>query len=400
MRRLICVFAVLALAVASAQEEKPPPGPPPGPRPQRSSDEDDSRQRLARKLKKSAVSVFATSVRERRDAAGVERYHFTTSLSGFVLDDKGHIVTVAHAVRDAEQLTVMTDDGKRLKAKLVGEDRLSNVAVLKVDPAGAGLRAVEMGGDGGVGRRVVVVSSPLGLRNSVAFGYVAGEKRTLVSRGRLYSGMLQLSVPPSLADPGGLVADFSGRVVGMVAPAYIKPPAVERLEESVRSLAGKMEVFLMLAKRVLKDEDAKKELEKMCREMGRFLFPERLLEGLPSASVTFAVTADTVGKAARRVLAREKRAWLGVRVRHLSPQERGHLRLEGGLVVEVVFPGSPAEKAGVRRNDIILALGGREVNDLSTLQQFLDALSPGQTVEFGLLREGKKEKVKVTLGTR
>jgi len=372
---------------------------------QTTTNEDDLREALAKRLTKSAVVVHTTHKKIKRSTKGVvmtQRFHI--ALSGFLFDKEGHIVTVGHVIKDAESVEVEKPDGSRVKAKVVGVDSWTNVGLLKIEDT-KGLSPVGRGGKAAVGRRVVVVSSPLGLKNTVGFGYIAGEKRALLSRQgktqRLYSGMLQLSVPPELADAGGLVADFNGKFVGMVASAYLRPPMVEHLERLLLLLAHRIDIFVRTSEKIIKDEQLLQLLKRLRETTRHLLFPERFLEGLPAFGMTFAVPAKQVESAVARILGSGgKRPWLGVRVQDLTEAERRQLRLEGGVkIVDVVAQG-PADKAGIKKFDILLALNGVATHTLEDLSRAIMQCKPQQTITLTIFRKGKKLDLKVKLGVR
>lgn len=367
-------------------------------------DEDDFREALAKRLMKSAVVVHTTHKQTQRAGKTVITQRFHITLSGFLYDKDGHIVTVGHVIKDAEFVEVEKPNGSRVKAKVIGNDPWTNVGLLKIGDT-EGIEPVEWGGKIAVGRRVMTVSSPLGLKNTVAFGYIAGRRRTLLSRQgtaqRLYSGMLQLSIPPALADAGGLVVDYNGHLVGMVASAYLRPPMVEHLERLLLILAHRIDSFTRLTERVIKDKQLLDSLKKLRESTRRLLFPERFLEGLPPFSMTFAVPADQIRDAVRRILrSGGRRPWLGVQVQSLTEVERKQLKIEGGVKVVDVVKGSPAEKAGVKRFDILIALNGSSTKTLEELSRAIRTCRPGQTVTLTVFRRGKMLKIKVNLGSR
>ncbi|RKY13629.1 MAG: hypothetical protein DRP63_09385 [Planctomycetota bacterium] len=368
------------------------------------SNEDDLREALARRLMKSSVVVYATHTKVQRSPKSVVVTKSLVTLSGFLLDKQGHVVTVGHAVKGAVSVEVEKPDGSRVKAKVVGVDSWTNVGLLKIEGF-VGCEPVGKGGKVVVGRRVVVVLSPLGLRNTVGFGHISGKRRTLVSRlgkaQRVYSGMLQLSLSPALADAGGLVADYEGRLVGMVASACLRPPMVEQMERLLSVLARRIDSFTHLAEKLLKDKGVEKRLKELREAARRLAFPERFFEGLPTVSVAFAVPVEQIEAAVKRITSSgSKKPWLGIGVRVLSETEKRQLRLRGGVKVLSVLPNSPAAKFGLKKHDVLLSIDGKETHNMEQLRRVLMSRRPGQTVTLTVFRQGKKVELKLTLGSR
>jgi S1-C subfamily serine protease len=326
----------------------------------------------------------------------------TFSLSGFLYDKDGHIVTIAYAVAGASDVFVEDESGNRLKAKVVGMNEQDNIALLKVDLKDTSLTPAEFAEKiPEVGDEIMVVSSPLGLKNTVVFGTISGRDRTLVGSGRIYSGMLQLAVPSFQTDPGGIVTDMNGKTIGLIAPAYLKPPVVAQTEELLQSIAknlldlrGFFEAFMKD-----KDEETRKILEELQREASKLLFPEKLLEPLMGSSgITFAIPADSLKKSVVALLKQKKPAWLGVSLRSMSEDELS--QLPAGLVVMHVAKDSPAEKGGIQAFDVIVSLNKREIKDVPSFKEAIENLEPGTTVEIVIFRKGEKKTLSLTLGSR
>jgi len=355
---------------------------------------------IAEKAQNCAVAIYATHILTTGEEKVISSHHITVSFSGFLYDGDGHIVTVAHPVEGAKQILVQVDDRKRLKAEVVGISSRDNIALLKVDLEGTSLKPLELADESPpVGSRIMVVSSPLGLKNTVVFGNISGAGRTLISKGRIYTDMLQLSIPSSQSDPGGLVTDKEGKVIGMVAPAYIKPPVVARTEDLLRNIAGKLSELQGTLEGLIKDEKVLKKLGELQKEARRLLFPEKLLEPLlGSSGITFAIPVESLKKSVDMLIKKKDLAWLGVRVRPLTEKERTHIKKQGLLVVEVV-EGGPSEKAGIKQMDIMVLFNGRRLTSLATLENALAVLEPGKKVKLVVYRRGEEKELTVTLGS-
>lgn len=390
MRRVLFLFLVLvvfgALLVAEPDEEQ--------------SEQKSGDVKIAEKASNCAVAIYATHVLTTGKERVISSHHVTVSFSGFFYDSGGHIVTVAQPVEGAKQILVQTNDRKQLKAEVVGISSRDNIALLKVNLEGSFVEPLELlEKSPPVGSRIMVVSSPLGLKNTVVFGNISGSGRTLISKGRIYTDMLQLSVPSSQSDPGGLVTDEKGRIIGMVAPAYIKPPVVARTEELLRNIAGKLSELQGTLESLIKDEKVLHKLRELQKEARKLLFPEKLLEPLlGSPGITFAIPLKSLKKSVDMLLRKKDLAWLGVGVRPLTEKERTHIKKQGLLVVEVV-EGGPSERAGIKEMDILLLLNDRQLTSLATLKSILTTLEPGRDVKLVVYRRGEKKELTVTLGS-
>lgn len=386
----VAVSVILGMLLADAPEEKS------GKQPIKKSKD----VLIAEKVRKCAVAIYATHIVTTGKERIISSHHITVSFSGFLYDADGHIVTVAHPVKDAKRVFVQTDDKRRLMAKVVAVSDRDNIALLKIDTEGTSVEPLELAEEAPpVGSRIMVVSSPLGLKNTVVFGNISGSDRTLVSKGRIYTNMLQLSVPSSQSDPGGVVTDRRGRVIGMVAPAYIKPPVVARTEELLRNIAKKLEELNDVFGGLVKDEGMRKKLQELRIEARKLLFPEKLLDPLlGSSGITFAIPVQTLKKSVEMLIKRKEAAWLGIAVRTLTEEERTHIKRRGLLVVEVV-KGSPSDEAGIRKMDIVLSLNGRETSSIAMLKSILSYLEVGDKVEVVVYRRGEEKKLVVTVGS-
>ncbi|RKY11853.1 MAG: hypothetical protein DRP82_07170 [Planctomycetota bacterium] len=213
--------------------------------------------------------------------------------------------------------------------------------------------------------------------------------------------MLQLSLSPALADAGGLVADYKGRLVGMVASAYLRPPMVEQIERLLSLLARRVDSFTRYAEKLLKDKGVEKHLKELREAARRLAFPERFLEGLPTVSVAFAVPAAQIVAAVKRITSSGgKKPWVGIQVRVLNETEKRQLRLPGGVKVLSVVPNSPAEKFGLKKHDVLLSIDGKQTLNMEQLRRVLMSRHPGQTVTLTVFRQGRRVKLKLTLGSR
>jgi S1-C subfamily serine protease len=291
-----------------------------------------------------------------------------------VVGEEGEIATNAHVVTDGEggnlkrarSVYVQFADGNQVAARIVGVDPNSDVALLRVDPAGLTLRPLPLGSSEAleVGAPVVAIGSPYGEPQSLSVGVISGLDRSIESlTGFSIGGAIQTDAAVNRGNSGGPLVDARGRVLG--------------INSQIRSTGGGGE------------------------------------------GVGFAVPVDTV----RRVLDALRRdgevryAFLGVQTTALYPQlaERFGLPVDEGAWVQQVTAGGPAADAGIRPGDdredfqarsflvggdVITRLDGAAVSDPDDLSARLQAYRPGQVITLELLRDGKRRNVRVRLDER
>jgi S1-C subfamily serine protease len=294
--------------------------------------------------------------------------------SGFVLDGEGYIATNAHVVttgerrlRRATQVYAEFADGNRVPAEIVGHDAYSDVALLKVDPAGLELTPLRLGSSSelAVGQPVAAIGSPFGERRSLSVGVISALDRDIQSLTAFSIGnAIQTDAAINQGNSGGPLLDGRGRVIGINA--------------QIRTASGGGE------------------------------------------GVGFAIPADTVRRSLEQL--REDGGadygFLGVTTQALYPQLARHLDVDardGALVVEVVNDG-PADDAGIeagddqtsfqgvddipRGGDVILSVDGRALAGQDDLSDLIAQHEPGDRVRLEVIRGDDKRTVTVTLGDR
>jgi putative serine protease PepD len=290
--------------------------------------------------------------------------------SGFVIDGRGHILTNAHVVAGAARVMVGFPRGGAFAARVVGLDRIDDVAVLEVASVPRSLLhplALGTARSLRVGDPVVAIGDPLGEYLSITAGIVSAKRRHINSLepGYTISDAIQTDAAITRGSSGGPLIDRSGSVVGIT---------------------------------------------------------NRLLTGTnapPGANigVGFAVPIDAARTAARQIIAtgRAEHTYLGIAGTEITPPlaQAMHLPVERGVLVGLVRPGSPAARAGLRGGsstatidghtltvggDIIVSIAGRNVEHLSDLAQTVSAHRPGSRLTLGVIRAGARLQVPVTLG--
>jgi S1-C subfamily serine protease len=300
---------------------------------------------------------FPTPGRERRQALG----------SGFVIDKAGHIVTNFHVVDGAQNVEVGFSNNQSLKARIVGTDPTTDVALLKVDATSRALTPLPLGDSDTVrvGDPVVAIGNPFGLERSITAGIVSALQRQITSPNfATIDHVIQTDAAINRGNSGGPLLDRSGRVIGV---------------NSQIETGGSVQ--------------------------------------LGNVGVGFAVPINTVKDVVGQLKqnGRVDRPFIGVGVRALTPQLARTFRLpvQRGLLVENVQSGSGAAKAGIKAGktdvvvagesyrlggDVIVKADGVTVASLPRLRDVLAGKKPGDKLELELVRNGKHQTIEVELG--
>lgn len=294
--------------------------------------------------------------------------------SGFVLTDSGEIVTNAHVIsngtgeerKGADSVYVEFSSGDVLDAEIVGLDPFSDVGLLKVDPDEIELSALTLADSDKVvvGQPIAVIGSPFGEDQTLTTGVISQTGRSVMSLTDFrIEGAIQTDAPINPGNSGGPMLDARGHVIG--------------ISQQMKSGSGSSDGVGF---------------------------------GVPANSIEHSVEMLRDGGEPRY-------AYIGVSTQPLYPQlgeELGVGAIRGALVAEVVA-GGPAEAAGIKGGnkdlffqgsrydiggDVIVAVNGTPVNRAEDLGRMIGAMSPGDTVELGLIRDGERETVEVELGNR
>ncbi|MDJ0612231.1 MAG: DegQ family serine endoprotease [Rhizobiaceae bacterium] len=265
--------------------------------------------------------------------------------SGFVIDEKGIIITNNHVIADADEITVNFSDGSKLVAELVGTDPKTDIAVLKVEPEGK-LNAVPFGDSGKarIGDWVMAIGNPFGLGGSVSLGIVSAVERDISSGP--YDNFIQTDAAINRGNSGGPLFNMNGEVVG-INTAIISPSG------------GSIGIG--------------------------FSIPSNLATRVIDQLVEFGET---------------RRGWLGVQIQTVTDEiaeSLGLSRASGALVSGVVKDG-PAEKSGLKSGDVILTFDGQDVAEMRDLPIIVAETAVDKEVDVVVWRKGKEQTVGVKLG--
>ncbi len=261
--------------------------------------------------------------------------------SGFVLSSDGLIMTNAHVVEGADEVLVTLTDKREFKAKIIGSDKRSDIALVKIDASG--LPAVKVGDVNRlkVGEWVIAIGSPFGLENTVTAGIVSAKQRDTGD----YLPFIQTDVAINPGNSGGPLINMRGEVVGVNSQIYSRS-------------GGSMGISFAIPM----DEAVR--VSDQLRTTGRV---SRGLIGVDIAAVTKDV-AESIGLGKPR-----------------------------GALVRAVVPGLPAEKAGVEAGDIIIKFDGKAIEKTRDLQQMVGATKPGSRVSLTVFRRGGTKDLSLTI---
>jgi S1-C subfamily serine protease len=277
--------------------------------------------------------------------------------SGFLVSEDGYIVTNKHVVDEEDaSYTVFTDDGEKYEAEVIDKDSMNDIAVLKIE--GEGFSFLEFGDSDNLnpGQTVIAIGNPLmEFENSVSVGVVSGLSRNITAGKQSYGqteyleGVIQTDAAINPGNSGGPLLDIFGKVIGV----NVAVASAENIGFSIPS------------------ESVEKIVESV-KENGRIV--------RPFLGVRYIQITDSL-----------------VEKNNLSV-DYGVLILRGETVDDLaVIPGSPADKAGLEENDIILEADGEKLDGTKSLAKIISSKSIGDEVKLKILHKGEEKEVKITL---
>ena len=263
--------------------------------------------------------------------------------SGFIISQDGYILTNAHVVETADEITVKLTDKREFKAKVIGADRRTDIALIKIDATG--LPAVKVGDPGRlrVGEWVLAIGSPFGFENTVTAGIVSAKGRSLPQEN--YVPFIQTDVAVNPGNSGGPLFNLRGEVVGINSQIYSRT--------------------------------------------GGFM------------GLSFAIPIDVANDIAQqlRTTGKVSRGRIGVVIQPVTKELADGFGLPRpqGALVNSVEKGGPAEKAGVEPGDVILRFDGKPVASSEDLPRIVGATKPGSKVTMQLWRNKTSRDVQVVI---
>ena len=265
--------------------------------------------------------------------------------SGVIVSEDGYILTNRHVIDAADEIIVHLADQKEYKAKKIGADPGTDIAVLKIEAKGLPVIPFADSDKARVGDVVLAVGNPFGLTQTVTMGIVSG-----LGRGGMgivdYENFIQTDASINPGNSGGALVDMSGRLLGINTAIFSRTGGNQGIGFAVPS---------NLAQEVLKS----------IRETGRVI-----------------------------------RGYLGTVIQPVTPELASAFNLKEatGALVSDVSPGSPADKAGIQHGDVITTLDGKKVEGPRELRLMIGGMQPGTKAVMKLLRNGQEKEVAVTLG--
>jgi serine protease Do len=276
----------------------------------------------------------------------LDRYNRTIPMkgkgSGFIVDKAGYIITNNHVVEGADKITVTLLDGRHFNAELVGRDPTFDLAIIQIKAER--LPALRLGNSDSteIGEWVVAIGNPLGFENTVTAGVISGKNRTLQAADVNFQGFMQTDASINPGNSGGPLINLRGEVVG-INTAIV--PYAQGIGFAVP---------INMAKQVMND----------------------LIEH-----------------------GEVKRGWMGVSLQTLTPGFAETYKIpsnEGAIIADIV-KGSPAEKAGFKRGDVIVSVDGKNVKSSQDVVLGIRNKLMGQNAVIEFYRDGKKQKLTVKL---
>ena len=290
---------------------------------------------------------FEQRGRGQQDQQPQEQEPLRAAGSGFFISRDGYIVTNNHVVENASTITVKTTDDRELKAKLVGRDPATDLAVIKVEGGTFPYVSFEDRAKPRVGDWVIAVGNPFGLGGTATAGIVSALARQNVADGP-YVDYMQIDAPINRGNSGGPSFDLNGRVVGV--------------NSAIFSPSG------------------------------------------GSVGIGFDIPADVVQKISTQLISRGKvvRGYLGASMQAVTPEVADSLGLKSkkGALVAQVTAGGPASKAGLQTGDLVTRIDGHEVESQTDMTRQVALVSPGQDMHLTVLRDGRTQELTVRSGER
>lgn len=263
--------------------------------------------------------------------------------SGFIISGDGYVLTNAHVVDDADEVTVKLTDKREFKAKVVGVDRPTDVAVLKIEAQGLPTVKIGSSENSRVGEWVVAIGAPFGFENSVTAGIVSAKSRSLPDEG--YVPYLQTDVAINPGNSGGPLFNMNGEVIGINSQIYSRSGGYQGL--------------------------------------------------------SFAIPIDVAMKVQRQLIDHGKvsRGRIGVTIQDVNQDLADTFGLDKpvGALVSSVEKGSPAQKAGIEAGDVILKFNGKSITRSSELPPLVSEQAPGSAANVTVWRKGKSRDISLRL---
>ena len=272
--------------------------------------------------------------------------------SGVIVSTDGYLLTNYHVVENASQIEVVLDNGTTLKARPVGGDPETDLAVLKLEPGKNGdqkFPAIALGrmDDVSVGDGVLAIGNPFGVGQTVTMGIVSALGRSHLGI-NTFENFIQTDAAINPGNSGGALVDAAGRLIGISTAIYSRTGG--------------------------------------------------------SLGIGFAIPVSTASNVLEQIVQTGSvtRGWIGIEAQEITEElaESFDLPSTGGALVAGVQRGGPADRGGVKPGDILVSVAGKPVRDPQAMLDLIAALPPGKTVSFTFLRRGKPFETAIRVGKR
>src|SRR5215470_3769865 len=307
---------------------------------------------LAHAVKPAVIAVIARATevdlasRAQGSPEGLRSRSSTSQGSGFFITADGYAVTSNHVIKGSASIEIRTDEGDVYKARVVGADAVSDLAVIKVDGRRNFVHVKFAEQPPQVGDWIIAVGNPFGLGGTVTAGIVSARGRDVEKESDSYQDMLQIDAPINRGNSGGPTFDISGNVVG-VNTIILSPTG-------------------------------------------------------GSIGIAFAIPSDKAKLIAEQLKdnGAVTRGWLGIQFQSVLPEIADSLELAepAGILIADVHPHGPAAKAGIAAGDLVDSVNGETIKNAHDFSRAIDATPPGSIVILGIRKKGREEWIAVMAG--
>ncbi|HEV7390992.1 MAG TPA: Do family serine endopeptidase [Burkholderiales bacterium] len=269
--------------------------------------------------------------------------------SGVIVSEQGYIITNSHVVEAADEIEVALADTRRAKARVVGTDPETDLAVLKIDLPTLPSILFGQSDHARVGDVVLAIGNPFGVGQTVTLGIISATGRSHLGI-NTFENFIQTDAAINPGNSGGALVDTTGQLIGINTAIYSRTP------------------------------------------------------GGASLGIGFAIPASTAKQVLEQIMqsGQVTRGWIGVGVQDMTRELSESFKLpeiRGALITEV-FRGTPADKAGIKLGDILVAVEGKPVTDSSSMLNLVAALNPGKQATLKVVRSQQETNLKVVVGRR
>jgi len=305
---------------------------------------------IAERMKPSLVHVRARRTAEPQEAEGKpgtpgpedpRQEPRRASGSGFIIRQDGYIVTNAHVIEDSDRIQIRLSDGRRFEGRLVGQDNRVDLALVKIEATGLPVAALGDSNKLRIGEFVLALGHPFGLEQTVSFGIVSRKGQPLQIAAPGFD-FIQTDAGVNPGNSGGPLVNMAGEVMGV---------------NSMAAMSGTI----------------------------GFAIPVNLVKGL-------------LPQLAEK--GRIEWGWLGVGIAEVSDEDfpKYGLTEARGVLIRNVVAGQPADRGGVKAEDVVLSVDGASIEGPRDLQRIISSTPVGRTVKLVVMREGKRTDLDVTVG--